>query len=162
MSLCPIASHSFAGISRTLRNLEHHPNTVVLSDNRNTKSQNYSLACSLKCCICPCHFPLSICQPSIIAQPYHSGDRPSHPWCVLTYLLPSNFPQMRPMQKSAHAGWNVLSGQQNQNQLTVDGSVQHQGQRPALLFKVDHLLTPNRTKTKYHTLKYTDKCCLFC
>lgn len=60
------------------------------------------LAISLKCCTFPGHSHSSICHPSITAQPYHSCDRLSGPWRVLTYLLPSNIPAHWCMQKSTH------------------------------------------------------------
>lgn len=59
-----------------------------------------SPARSLKCCTFPSHSHPSICHPSITAQPYHSCDRLSGPWRVLTYLLPSNIPAHWCMQKS--------------------------------------------------------------
>lgn len=64
--------------------------------------KQHCLALSLKCCTFLGHPNPPICHPSITAQPYHSRDRLSGPWRVLTYLLPSNIPAHWRMQKPAH------------------------------------------------------------
>lgn len=75
-------------------------------------------------CTFPGHFHSPICHSSITAQPYHNCDRLSGPWCVLTYLHPSNIFAMCYRQMLAHNeawdNWNKSSS--NSAFRTIDSS----------------------------------------
>lgn len=76
-----------------LTRTSHHPvlHYHHVSRCKSYMLRQYCLALSLKFWTFPGHSNPSICHPSITAQPYQSCDRPSGPWCVLTYLHPLQY-----------------------------------------------------------------------